>query len=259
MILKWIVSIIAVANCTMIRCGDQSTWCSNMNELSLFNFNVDIIRHQCLVYDRSFEHDAATKTAQAFACLGTIFAVFPMLKVVALQLFLHWKPVLVWKAIWIKLLEAILSQATFFSGFATDICVWDLTIKCFPGPAGIINVINVILLSVLCWLCWGMAPQTCPSLADVKLMLTGQWTGDKAVSAPTDESFPAFSNENYQEDAYNNTLQQYLDINQALDSGWGITVQTSSIDEGNDIYANAASDHFARPNIDPVDTGDTVN
>ncbi len=164
MILKWIVSIIAVANCTMIRYGDQSTWCSNMNELSLFNFNVDIIRHQCLVYDRSFEHDAATKTAQAFACLGTIFAVFPMLKVVALQLFLHWKPVLVWKAIWIKLLEAILSQATFFSGFATDICVWDLTIKCFPGPAGIINVINVILLSVLCWLCWGMAPQTCPSL-----------------------------------------------------------------------------------------------
>jgi hypothetical protein len=94
---------------------------------------------------------------------------------------------------------------------------------------------------------------------DVKLMLTGQWTGDKAVSAPTDESLPAFSNENYQEDAYNNTLQQYLDINQALDSGWGITVQTSSIDEGNDIYANAASDHFARPNIDPVDTGDTVN
>lgn len=246
-ILVWILSVVAVADCTFVRIGPRNVQYRNLDDIGLFNFNVDTEGHRCLAYESSVEHDAATKTAQAFACLATIFSGFAMLKVVALQLFLRWKPARVWQMIRVEVLVATISQAIVFAGFATDICVDNPNNKCLPGPAGIINAINILLLCVLSWLCWGMAPPNNP-IFEVKLMPTEQSYDD---GGPPASSTDRLSTDTVYEQepvhANRDPAQRLSPVHeQEPDDEWNITIQRSSIDEeagrnsafydGNDSY-----------------------
>ena len=152
-ILTWILSVVAVAECTFVRIGPRNTQYRNLSEVGLFSFDYDLEGgHRCLAYDSTVKDDAATKTAQAFACLASILTGFAMIQVLSLQLFLQWKTDLVWKMIRVEVLAATFSQAIVFAGFGTDECVENPYNKCLPGPAGIINAINVLLLVVVSWL-----------------------------------------------------------------------------------------------------------
>lgn len=158
-ILTWILSVVAVADCTFIRAGLRDDQYKNLLEFGLFNANVDTSGgHRCLRYESTVQHDAASRTGQAFACMAALFSGFAMLKVIALQFSLRWKPSSVWRLVRVNVLAAAISQSIVFAVFATDACVEDANIKCLPGPAGIINAINVLLLGILSWFCCGMSP-----------------------------------------------------------------------------------------------------
>lgn len=214
-ILAWILSVVAVADCTFIRIGTRDTQYRNLDDIGLFNYNVDSEGHRCLNYVSSVEHDAATKTAQAFACLAAILTGFAMLQVVVVQLFLRWKTELVWKMIRVEVLAAAFSQAIVFAGFGTDVCIDDADAKCLPGPAGIINAINVLLLAVLSWLCWGMAPPTNP-IFEVKLVTAEE--SDRDVENDQLSSEMA--------DAFPTTAE--ADGREPVDA-WGVTAQRASL------------------------------
>jgi len=200
---------VSVADCTFVRIGPRGTQYKNLQDFGLFNYNVDIGGgHRCLAYESSIVHDAATKTAQAFACMAAILSGFAMLQIVSLHLFLRWKKELVWNMARVEVLVATFSQAIVFAGFGTDVCVDDPDAKCVLGPAGIINTINVLFLAILSWLCWGMLPPAYP-IFEVKLMVVQELDSDCENGVVFPENAVTTEEESFAEtDAWGVTAQR---------------------------------------------------